>query len=178
MSEFDSDVPKIPDYTLSEKQFLLSKNLDNAGHREELVKELLESIKEKKLAPYYKYLTSELPEIVRFDQTLYSSLKNENEKQIAELNKKIKDAEEDDETKDEILPSTIRLAEYYTEIIDKQNAIATYKKALELTQSTGSKIDILLTLARIEFFFNDYPAVAKYLDQVKAQIDKGGDWER
>lgn len=178
MSEFDSDVPKIPDYTLSEKQFLLSKNLDNAGHREELVKELLESIKEKKLAPYYKYLTSELPEIVKFDQTLYSSLKNENEKQIAELNKKIKDAEEDDETKDEILPSTIRLAEYYTEIIDKQNAIATYKKALELTQSTGSKIDILLTLARIEFFFNDYPAVAKYLDQVKAQIDKGGDWER
>lgn len=178
MSEFDSDVPKIPDYTLSEKQFLLSKNLDNAGHREELVKELLESVKEKKLAPYYKYLTSELPEIVKFDQALYGSLKSENEKQIAELNKKIKDAEEDDETKDEILPSTIRLAEYYTEIIDKQNAIATYKKALELTQSTGSKIDILLTLARIEFFFNDYPAVAKYLDQVKAQIDKGGDWER
>lgn len=177
MSEFESDVPKIPDYTLSEKQFLLTTNIDSR-HQKQIIEELSTSIESNDLAPYYKYLTEELPQYFKYNDKLFQSLAAKNEAKISELKEKVKSAEEDDETKDEILPSTIKLAEYYTTIIDRHNAIKTYKKALELAQSTSSKIDIFLTIARIEFFFNDYPSVAKYLDQVKAQIDKGGDWER
>lgn len=177
MSEFESDVPKIPDYSLSEKQFVASITSDQL-QAQQLIGELLDSIKADNLAPYYKHLTTELPHLVKFDQALYDNLDKKNQAEIADLKQKIKVAEEDDETKDEVLPAIIKLAEYYTKIIDRDNAIDTYKRALDALPSTGSKIDILLTLVRIELFFNDYPSVSKYLDQVKASIDKGGDWER
>lgn len=176
MEYFESDVPNIPDHRLSEKQFLLSTNID-ARHREEIMNELIESIKEENLAPYYKYLQGEYSDFP-FDESVYKSMVEKNEEEIAQLNLKIKEAEGEDETELDALTCNVNLAEYYTKICDRHNAVTTFKKALELPQGTGSKIDILLSLARIEFFYNDYTLVSKYLDQVKSHIDKGGDWER
>lgn len=175
MSEFDSDVPKIPDYTLSEKQFCLSKSEDRQQH---VVDEMLATIKEGNMAPYYKYLVAELPQHFLFDQGFYDSMNAKNEEEITELKLKVHEAETEEETEVDLVASTTKLAEYYTTVIDRQNAVATYTKALELAQGTGSKIDILLTLARIEFFFNDYPGVSKRLGEVELLIEKGGDWER
>lgn len=175
MAEFDSDIAKIPDYTLSEKQFLLS----SAETRDqELVDEMLATIKESNMAPYYKYLVGELPQYFLFDEAFYNSMNSINEEEIGSLKKQILDAESDEETEVDIVAITTKLAEYYTTIIDRQNAVQTFTKVLELAQGTGSKIDVLLTLARIEFFFNDYPGVSKYLSEVELLIEKGGDWER
>ncbi|KAK6460863.1 26S proteasome subunit RPN7-domain-containing protein [Scheffersomyces coipomensis] len=174
--DLDSDVPQIPDYRLSEKQFLLTTGI-TGRHREEIFEELIASIKEDNLAPYYKYLQSQYSDFP-YDEEVYTALAAKNEEEISKLTQIIKEAEADDETEVDILGTTIKLAEYYTKIIDRKNATETLKKALDLSPGTGSKIDLLLTLTRVEFFFNDYPLVSKYLDQVKSLIDKGGDWER
>ncbi|KAK6199933.1 26S proteasome subunit RPN7-domain-containing protein [Scheffersomyces amazonensis] len=174
--EINSDIPQIPNYKLSEKQFLLTTNLDSR-HRQEIIQELIELIKEDDAAPYYKYLSTVIHDFP-YDEELYKSLASKNDEESGKLKSKLKEAEGDEETEVDILATTIKLAEYYTKIIDRKNATETLKKSLELTQSTGSKIDLLLTLTRIEFFFNDYPLVSKYLDQIKSLIDKGGDWER
>lgn len=176
MEYFESDVPNIPDHRLSEKQFLLSTNID-ARHRKVIIDELIEAIKADNLAPYYKYLHSEYNEFP-FDESVYKTMAKKNEEEIEQLNLKIKEAEGEDETELDALTCNVKLAEYYTRICDKANAVGAYKKSLELPQGTGSKIDILLALTRIELFFNDYAMVGKYLDQVKVHIDKGGDWER
>ncbi|KAG7195546.1 uncharacterized protein KQ657_003309 [Scheffersomyces spartinae] len=177
MENFSSDVPKIPDYKLSEKQFLLSIPEVDDRHRQETVEFLVEEIKKEKLGPYYKYLHQEYPSLVTWDEELYKNIAAENEDTINGLESKIKSAQ-DDETELDLYTQTMKLAEYYTRIIDRSNATETLKKALELTSNTGYKIDILLTLTRIEFFFNDYKLVKHYLDQSKTLIDKGGDWER
>lgn len=175
MSEFESDVPKFPDYTLSEKQFLLQNGL---GDKDALIAELLASIKEKNLAPYYQYLTTELPQYFSFDEQLYQSMSAVNEEKIAELKKLIQEAESEEETEVDLVSSTAKLAEYYAEIIDRHNAVETYTKLLLLTLGTGGKIDVLLALTRVGFFFNDYEAVSGHLSEVEALIEKGGDWER
>lgn len=174
--EFESDIPNIPDHHLSEKQFLLQGNQDKR-HRETIFKELIESIKGNDLAPYYKYLKEEYSDFP-FDQKVYETLNAKNETELNQLKKNVKEAEGEEETELDIVTCTTKLAEYYTKIIDRKNATDTYKHALTLSQGTGSKIDILLALIRIEYFFNDFYGASKYLDQIQGLIDKGGDWER
>lgn len=174
MSGFESDVPNTPDHRLSEKEFLLK----HIGDDDALVQEILHEISAHNMAPYYKHLTSELPLYFKFDESFYKTLESKNEEKISEFKKQISEAENEEETDLDAVAISTKLAEYYTEIIDRHNAIETYTKVLPQTQSTGSKIDILLTLVRIEFFFNDYHSVAKYLNEVELLIEKGGDWER
>lgn len=176
--EYQSDTPNIPDHRLSEKQFLLQDGaVANVVPRAQLFKEIVEIIEESDMAPYYKYLLEQIEDFP-FDEKKYAKMAASNESKIAELQKDVSSAEDEEETELDVLATTIKLAEYYTKIVDRSNAVATYKKAFELPQSTGSKIDLLLALTRIDFFFSDYPGVGKLLDQIKGLIDKGGDWER
>lgn len=176
MSEFESDVPNIPDHTLSEKEFVLQ--YAKQADKQALANDILATVKDNNLAPYYKHLTNELPQYFAFDADLYKSMSEVTEKKISELKKIILDAESEEETEVDVVTSTINLAEYYTEIIDRHNATETYNKVLLLSPTTGTKIDVLLTLARIDFFFKDYPGVSKHLSEVESLIEKGGDWER
>ncbi|KAI5961888.1 RPN7 [Candida pseudojiufengensis] len=175
--EIESDLPKFPDYKLSEQQFLIQHtNLSNE-ERTSLINELVNTIKTENLAPYYKYLQNEIKDFP-YDESTYQQLASENDEQITELKSKIKEAEGEEETELDVTTTTTKLAEYYTKIIDRVNALETFKKVLELTSDTGKKIDHLLTMARINFFFNDLPQVGKDLDQISNLIEKGGDWER
>ncbi|KAI5957313.1 RPN7 [Candida jiufengensis] len=175
--EIESDIPKIPNHKLSEQQFLITHtNLSNE-ERNKIINEIIDTIKSENLAPYYKYLHNEIKDFP-YDDSLYQQLASKNEEEINELKTKIKEAEGEEETELDVTTTTTKLAEYYTKIIDRENAIETFKKVLELTSDTGKKIDHLLTLARINFFFNDLPQVGKDLDQISNLIEKGGDWER
>lgn len=176
MSDFESDVPNIPDHNLSQVQFILPNS--SADEQKQLITELLEAIKAENMGPYYKYLTTELPEFFPLDESLLESLTKINEDKLSELQKAVTEAESDEESELDVNATLTSLAEYYTRIVDRKNATETYKKLLLLTQNTGSKIDILLSLARIDFFFRDYSKVSKHLSEVDSLIEKGGDWER
>lgn len=176
MNQFESDVPKIPEPTLAHKQFLLP--LVSGAERQQLVEEILGLVKEHKMAPYYKYVCAELPQEFPFDQELYAQLSEENNATIAAHEKVLAQAESEEETEIDVVGETTKLAEYYAQIVDRENATKTYTKLLLLTQSTGLKIDVLLALARVDFFFNDLRGVAARLSEVETWIEKGGDWER
>merc|ERR1712087_801424 len=52
------------------------------------------------------------------------------------------------------------------------------KEAYEKTVGIGGKLDNILTVIRIAFFFDDKELVKKEIDRAKVELGKGGDWER
>lgn len=176
MSDFESDVPNIPDHTLAQKQHLLPHV--SAEEQKTLVMEILAAVSAHNMAPYYKHLTSELPQFFPYDDVKYTELARANDVRLAELRKAVADAEADDEPDLDLTAALTSLAEYYATIVDRSNATDTYQRVMLHTQNMGAKIDVLLALARVDFFFSDYARVAKHLAEVEALIEKGGDWER
>ncbi|CDK24637.1 unnamed protein product [Kuraishia capsulata CBS 1993] len=169
-----SGVERIPDFEISQIQFLVASN-----RHPELLEKLLKSIEANAMAPYYLYLAKEIKLTgLVFDQSLYDSLAAINTSKVEELTRKIAEVDEEDEGELEIARGWTKLGEYYAQIGDRENAVTTLRKAIELAASTGSKIDLLLTIARVGFFFDDKKFVKETLDQSNALIEKGGDWER
>ncbi|CAN3486641.1 26S proteasome regulatory subunit Rpn7p [Diutina catenulata] len=170
------EIPRIPDYTLSETEFLYNTTAD-AARKRELAQRLLAACQEHNLGPYYHHLQQygsdfELP------QEAVDKMTTKNSEVVLELEQQLRDAEEQDETEIDVVATLVKLGDYYTETLAREKAKDTYKKAIDLGPVSGKKIDILLTVCRLEFFFGDYQSVHKYLEQVKTVIDKGGDWER
>ncbi|CAD6651922.1 HLJ1_G0025160.mRNA.1.CDS.1 [Saccharomyces cerevisiae] len=192
----DPTVNRVPNYEVSEKAFLLTQSKVSIEQRKEAAEFVLAKIKEEEMAPYYKYLCEEylvnngqsdlehdeksdsLNEWIKFDQELYNELCKKNESKIKELNEKIQKLEEDDEGELEQAQAWINLGEYYAQIGDKDNAEKTLGKSLSKAISTGAKIDVMLTIARLGFFYNDQLYVKEKLEAVNSMIEKGGDWER
>merc|ERR1712190_100852 len=61
---------------------------------------------------------------------------------------------------------------------DKEAALQGYADAYEKTVGVGAKLDNILTVARIAFFFDDKELAKKEIERAKAELKKGGDWER
>lgn len=177
MSDQGTGVPRVPDYNLAQEIYVL-KTPALASRHEGALKRLMEEIKKQQLAPLYHYLHTEgLPNAIPWDEQLYESMKKANEEEVARLEGKIKEAE-DDEEELAIVENWVKLGEYYAKIADRERAIRTLRKAYELTASSGVKIDICLTIIRIGFFYDDKPFIGQELEAVKLLIDRGGDWER
>ncbi|PRT53274.1 26S proteasome regulatory subunit RPN7 [Wickerhamiella sorbophila] len=167
-------MPAVPNLELANHIFVL-RNARLKDMHEASRKALMDSIKSESQAPLLKYLKDE--QLVDWDEKLYSQLAAVNEERVAELEKKIADAKE---SEDElaIIESTLALGMYYTGICDREKAISTLRETFSLTAAAGSKIDIHLTIIRINLFFNDKAATAKELEAAQVEIEKGGDWER
>lgn len=175
----DPTVNRVPNYETSDHAFILTQS--NLGHlHEESKSKLMELIKEDKMGPYYKYLCQEyLPEgVFSWDEKFYQSLLDSNTQDITELKEHLDEVEEKDEGELEKAQSWINLGEYYARIGDRQNAEQTLTTALEKAVSTGAKIDVMLTITRLGFFFNDQVYIKQKLESVNSLIEKGGDWER
>ncbi|ODV87877.1 hypothetical protein CANARDRAFT_5190 [[Candida] arabinofermentans NRRL YB-2248] len=171
-----SGVAKIPDFEVSQLVFLIKQSPTPSAN---MIQELVTKIKEQEMAPFYQYLTTELKlKGLTYDESLYNELSKANVTKITELKEKIEKLADDDEGELEILKFWTELSEYYAAIGDRVNALATLKKTIELAPSTGSKIDLLLTITRLGFFYDDKVFTKKYLDEANALIEKGGDWER
>ncbi len=167
----------IPDFNLAQHIFVL-KNESLSKHHKESLEILMTEIKKERLGPLYWSLHKEvLPTILPWDEILYDSIVVDNETEIATL-KKDENKDNEDEGELELSQQLTKLGEYYAKIGDRANAVTTLKKALAIAPSTGAKIDISLTLARIAFFYDDKPTIKKQLDEIQVYIDRGGDWER
>lgn len=166
-------IAQIPDFEISDNVFLVQH-----GDADKL--SVVESkIKENQMAPYYHYLyyDAKLPGL-EWDQSLYDSMVKANTEASQKLEKEIAEFDEEDEGEIETLKKWIELAEYYASIGDKDKTVETIKKTISLAPSTGSKIDLYLTVSRVGFFYDDKVFTKTYLDEASNLIDKGGDWER
>ncbi|KAL1303413.1 hypothetical protein AAFC00_006804 [Neodothiora populina] len=112
-----------------------------------------------------------------WDEKTYEELKKANEDELAAIQK-----EEDEATEQagdtEIQTARGKRAELYARIGDKDAAIAAYESLMEKTGILGSKIDIVLAIIRIAFFFDDKILVKKSVEQCAALVESGGDWDR
>jgi 26S proteasome regulatory subunit N7 len=74
------------------------------------------------------------------------------------------------------LPSTQNL--FLRNLFFQEKAIEAQQLALEKTAGLGSRIDIVLTLVRIGFFFGDNQLISTNLTKADEFVEKGGDWDR
>jgi 26S proteasome regulatory subunit N7 len=174
MTEEEKEVPKYPVLSLAQKRvYLLDEQCPN---RDNLKAEVLAVVKEKGMLPYYeKHLCPDV--LGPADEGLKAELKKQNEEELEKIEAKITDAKEnfgDIEVRDALLAK----ADFYNRIGDKDNAIEGYKVAFEKTVGVGGKLDNILTVIRIGFFFDDKELAKKEIDRAKVELAKGGDWER
>lgn len=144
--------------------------------RERLKAEILAVVKEKDMLPYYEnYLCPAV--LGPADEALKASMKKKNEEELAKIEEKIKDAKEnlgDTEVRDGLLVK----ADFFNRIGDKENAIEAFKVTFDKSIGTGGKLDNILTVIRIGFFFDDKALVKTEIERAKVELTKGGDWER
>lgn len=180
----EPEVLMVPNFVVSDKTFLLSlyqndknKDVDNSK-KSALIQEITDLIDKDEMGPFYKYVTCEL-KLFPFDQGKYEVLTKLNQEKLKELNDNIKTLEENDEGALELAISWNKLGAYYTQIGDFENAkYILLGKAFETAISIGAKIDILLMIVRLGFFYDDKIFVKEKLQEINALIEKGGDWER
>ncbi|KIK38738.1 hypothetical protein CY34DRAFT_809038 [Suillus luteus UH-Slu-Lm8-n1] len=138
-------------------------------------KQLLEGIKADKMAPYYKLVTS--AGALTSDPALLESMEKDNEEELKKLDERLAEAEKQ-EGESEISDALKARANHLTRIGDKEGAVAAQKLALEKTPGLGSRIDIVLTLIRLGFFFGDNGLITENLPKAERFIEEGGDWDR
>lgn len=149
---------------------------ESCPNRDRIRSELLATVREKGMLPYYEKYLCPRPAGPP-DEALKAELKKQNAEEEAKLDERIKDAKEnlgDIEIRDALLAK----ANFFNRIGNKDQAIKGYEEAYEKTVGVGGKLDNILTVIRIAFFFEDTALMKKHIDRAKVELGKGGDWER
>ncbi|KAF8633469.1 hypothetical protein AX15_001429 [Amanita polypyramis BW_CC] len=172
----DDIVLPIPNLDLPQQLFVLSKP-QFAGLHDVAKASLLDGIKTDQMAPYYRMIATAAPSGLPLDQGLLEEMENLNEEELKRLDERLEEAEKT-EGESEISDALRAKANYLTRIGDKDRAIAAQKLALEKTPGLGSRIDIVLTLVRIGFYFGDHEVITSNLKKAEDLVEEGGDWDR
>ncbi|KAM5530291.1 hypothetical protein V8D89_016040 [Ganoderma adspersum] len=170
----DDLVLPIPNLSLAQDYFVLS-SPSLAHLHEDTRKSLLEGIQADHMAPYYRIVTS--TSALPIDQSLLERMEKENKEELDKIEERLEEAKKT-EGETDIADALRARANYLTRIGDKDKAVEAQKLALEKTPGLGSRIDIVLTLIRIGFFFGDHDMITKNLQQAEELVEKGGDWDR
>ncbi|KAJ0109865.1 proteasome regulatory non-atpase-like protein [Diaporthe amygdali] len=114
---------------------------------------------------------------IPWDEGLYQKLKEENDKELEEIQK-----EEDEAVEkagdSEIMAARGKRAEFWARVGDKEKAITTYEDVFEKTGILGTKIDLVLAIIRMGLFYGDKLLVKKEVERAKTLVESGGDWDR
>jgi len=177
ITEEEASMPKNPDLELAQKRFLLSLNDEIVPPEEKktVKEELLEAVKKDNMLPFYQALCEQFK--WKVDTGLVETMKAAIEKKVKELNDTITDAEEN-LGESEVREGYLARADFYCTIGDKEKAIQAFRETTEKTVGLGQKLDILFTLIRMGFFWNDNDLVTRNIEKAKSMIEQGGDWDR
>ncbi|KAF8470427.1 PCI-domain-containing protein [Russula ochroleuca] len=170
----EENVLPIPNLALPQECFVLQQSSLSHLHDTACVA-LLRGIKADQMAPYYRLVVA--ANVLPLDQSLLDKLEKENTAELERLDKVLKEAEET-EGESDIADALRAKAGYLTRIGEKEKAIEAQQLALEKTAGLGSRIDIVLTLVRIGFFFGDNQLISTNLTKADEFVEKGGDWDR
>jgi len=177
ITEEEASMPKNPDLELAQKRFLLTLNdeIVPLEEKQTIKDELFEAVKKDNMLPFYQALCEQFK--WKVDTALVETMKAEIEKKVKELNDTIADAEEN-LGESEVREGFLARADFYCRIGDKEKAIQAFRETTEKTVGLGQKLDILFTLIRMGFFWNDNDLVTRNIEKAKSMIEQGGDWDR
>lgn len=187
----------LPNMLLSEYRYLLS--LPVYDRKEEVKKKLLDEVFEN--SAYWLFVHFSLSEMVKFYEELCAQFNWEvneewikeanthNEETLKKLDEKIVDAVENlGET--EVRESNLAKAEFFLKIGDKvcdcsdntyfpqSAAESAYRVTAEKTVALGQRLDIVLTLIRMGFFYHDKDLTLRNIEKGMSLVEEGGDWDR
>lgn len=165
----------LPNYRIANWRHALNLSDDLEKEKPKYKKLILEEIEKNAMATYYRELCESFGWEV--DMERFKCMEEKNKKCLIELEEKLDDAKTNFGDA-EIRDAQIDIAKYYTKLSIKNKSIAEYEIAYEKAIGGGSKIDALLMLTRIAFFYNDIILIKKYIHLTKIELEKGGDWER
>ncbi|KHO01724.1 proteasome regulatory particle, non-ATPase-like protein [Metarhizium album ARSEF 1941] len=115
--------------------------------------------------------------ILPWDEALYSNLKEDNDRELAEFQKEEDEAvEQAGET--EVMAAKGKRADFWARVGDKDKAIAAFEDVFEKTGILGTKIDLVLAIIRMGLFYGDKALVQKHIERAKTLVESGGDWDR
>ncbi|KZW00236.1 PCI-domain-containing protein [Exidia glandulosa HHB12029] len=175
MSSSEDVVLPIPNLKLAQHHFTLA--TPELSHLHDAAREqLLAGIEKDQMAPWYKHIASTTPTL-QLDSTLLDKMEAQNKTELDALDARLAEAEKT-EGETEISDALRARATYLTRIGDKENAVKAQELALSKTPGLGSRIDIVLTLTRIGFFFADHALITENLTKAEELIEEGGDWDR
>ncbi|KAJ7581469.1 26S proteasome subunit RPN7-domain-containing protein [Mycena floridula] len=172
----DDIVVAIPNLALPQYLFTLS-SPSLADRHQDAREQLLKIIETDEMAPYYESITAATESPLTLNSALLEKIKAANVETLASLDAQLESAKER-EGESEISEVLKARANFLTRIGEKQPAIDAQKLALEKTPGLGSRIDIVLTLVRIGFFWADNDLTVWGLGKAEALIEEGGDWDR
>ncbi|CDR95024.1 PCI domain containing 26S proteasome non-ATPase regulatory subunit 6 protein, putative [Babesia bigemina] len=164
----------LPNFEIDRLRHLLTLPAEASVDTAQVKKSLLEHIVKNEMYPYLERLREQMP--LMCDVPAMEDLREVNAKTLAELDEKIEFAQKNfgsSEVKDAVLEK----ANYYLKIGDHERAVSQYESALSQTVGVNSKLEIVLCLLRVAFFFNDVPLLMKYMERAKKDIENRGDWE-
>jgi 26S proteasome regulatory subunit N7 len=163
----------LPNLSLSRYCFLLS--LPHYNKKEEIKKTLLEEVRKNNMVQFYKELCEQFKWPV--DTTFVEKANTENAETLKKLEEKIADAIQNlGET--EVRETHLEKANFLLKIGDKEEAEKAYRATSEKTVGLGQRLDIVFTLLRMGFFYNDKDLVARNIEKAESMIEEGGDWDR
>lgn len=170
-------IESVPDLSLLGLRFKLKlgESLLGPSERAELKGKLLKAIEENNMAPLYHRVSEELG--FAKDVALVARMEENNKKQLAELDAKLKDAEEN-HGESEVREALLARAIHFVRIGDKEASLTAFRVATEKTVSLSQRLDISFALVRIGFFFDDNDLALKNIEKAKFQLEEGGDWDR
>eukprot|EP00928_Gymnodinium_smaydae_P050080 TRINITY_DN33696_c0_g1_i1.p1 TRINITY_DN33696_c0_g1~~TRINITY_DN33696_c0_g1_i1.p1 ORF type:complete len:389 (-),score=88.12 TRINITY_DN33696_c0_g1_i1:374-1540(-) len=175
MADDDGKGETFPMFALAQKRSLLLGD-DPCPNADKLRSEILEAVKEHSMLPFYD--NHLCPRVLGTpDEALRADMKKRNDAELSKLEERIADATEnlgDVEVRDALLAK----ANFFIRIGEKEVALEALQVAFEKTLGIGGKLDIILSAIRIAFFFEDKELAKKEIGRAKAELSKGGDWER
>jgi 26S proteasome regulatory subunit N7 len=170
----EEGLAKNPDLLIAQWKFQLesvpSYKNDNA-----LKEKLLGIIKENKMSPYYEIVCKDLH--WSLDANLLKEMKEDNKKTLAELEEKIKDAEEN-LGESEHREALLKKSEHLARIGDKDAAVEAVRMTNTKTVGLGNRMDLVFLNIRIGLFFMDHEIIKANIDKARTMLDEGGDWDR
>lgn len=172
MANQEKDANQWPKMEIADLKFALASVGKDDKRKHE---EMLGYIEKYEMAPYYEYLHAELG--WPLNTQLQQRLKAKNEEKLKELDVLLGEAADIDgesETKDVYQ----KRADYFCQIGDKSEAEQALRVAQEKAVGSGNRLDIVLQLIRLGFFFSDTEILKRNLEKAKAMVEQGGDWDR
>jgi len=167
------EVKKLPNFDIAHKRFLAG--LQRYQHKDEARKELITLVKANNMVKYYKEVCEQFK--VDVDNEWVATTTKTNQDKLKELEDKIEDAVKNlGET--EVRDSNQAKAEFLLTIGEKDAAVSAFRLTGEKTVGVGQRLDLVFTITRIGFFYNDKDLVKRNLEKAKSMIEEGGDWDR
>jgi len=169
----ESTLEKLPIMSLSHQRYLLT--VPHYPKKDEVKKQLLDVVYSKNMVPFHDELVAQFGWDV--DRKWVEEATKVNKAKIEELDAKITEAV-DKFGETEVREANLAKAEFLISIGDKAGAETQFRVTAEKTVALGQRIDIVLALTRIGFFYNDKDLVHRNVAKGKSLIDEGGDWDR